>query len=229
MDCIASHLSARKHGAKVGHPAPGDISGKIHISNRLNTTTGDNSLEQPQLIAESQDAQSFLQEVLSNIESYLHFEGETFQSTAPAVFATSSVDLQGESFGLEALKEAARHIQQDGLWINYEHDPSIQPIGRAIAARTFYAPESKLHFVAGLIGFYGGASYKRFATSGAASDLNAYCEQYPSTELNERPALSVQLETNPHEIAGEDVDKLLNTAPPSVRLSDREQFRKSAV
>jgi hypothetical protein len=160
-------------------------------------------MDTPSLIAESEDSLHFLREVESNIQAYLYFPGEHFSQTAPGVLATSSVDLQGEAFAIDALEESARHVQADGLWINYEHDPSIPPIGRVIAARAFFAPQSKCYFVAALFGFYAPSSYVSFAGSGIAKVPDSQSDNEAEEEVVlgvVRPALHVELQTNPYEL-----------------------------
>src|SRR5258708_39825257 len=100
------------------------------------------------LIDESPEAQEFFRDVASDIEKHKRFQEERFARVLTGVLATSAVDSQNEVIAPECLEDMAMQITRDSLWMMVEHNPLIGPVGRVLAARRFYAPQSDLYFVA---------------------------------------------------------------------------------
>lgn len=178
------------------------------------------------LIQESPDAIRFVENVVQSSQQYKRFPSESFTTVESGVLLTSGVDLQGEAFAQEALEEAVRHIREHGLWLRYQHDPMVPPIGRVLDADLFYAPRSKLSFVAGVFGIFDPKSIPSFSSFRIAVPDADQTKGPP--EESEPPILAVTVEYNPHEIAREDVTQMLQSAPDSVSRQPVEQFRKAA-
>src|SRR5439155_2206617 len=100
---------------------------------------------QMDLIDESVEAQEFFRHVASDIEKHKRFQGERFARILTGVMATSAVDSQNEALTPECLEDMAAKINKDSLWMMVDHNPLIGPVGRVLAARRFYAPQSEVY------------------------------------------------------------------------------------
>jgi len=187
---------------------------------------GNESNKPQSLIQESSDAIRFVQKAALEWDRYKLFASETFLLVQPGILLTSGPDLQGEEFVPQALEEAVRHIKEEGLWMRYQHDPAVPPIGRLLDAGLFFAPQTGLMFVAGVFGILDPSSVPSFSKIGI-NTRSDYDPGPPPAEF-EAPHLHVTLEYNKHEIAPELVAEMLQGAPPSVSKEPRLQFRKAA-
>ena len=70
----------------------------------------------------------------------------------------------------QAIVKMAEQLDDGLIWNQAEHDPLIQPIGRSIAARVYYAPKSDVYFVAAVSGTYDIAHLPKFADLGIDVD-----------------------------------------------------------
>jgi hypothetical protein len=118
------------------------------------------------LIDEVPDARLFIARACQSWEKYKRFPVEDFIDVRGGVLATSGVDLQNESFAPEGLYQSAEQIRQNSLWLMHEHNPLVPPLGRVLAAKAFYAPESQLYFVAGVLGLYDASKCQSFSSVG---------------------------------------------------------------
>src|SRR5690349_20031999 len=103
------------------------------------------------LFDEAPEAFQFCRDVEEEIAKYKLFDREEFSELRCCVLTTSGKDMQGDSFRLKALVQGVREINQNGLWLSVQHDPLLQPYGRVLAAKLFYAPKSQVHFIAAVM------------------------------------------------------------------------------
>src|SRR5215470_4495773 len=122
------------------------------------------------------EAEDFCIGVIRNIDQYKLFPGEKFVSFTAGIIATTGIDVHDESFDLQGLIDAANQINNKHLWAGVMHDPTIQPIGRPIAAKVFRSPRGGEHVLAGVMGLYATDDLPTFADVGiteeAISSLN---------------------------------------------------------
>jgi hypothetical protein len=151
------------------------------------------------LIDESPEAERFLKTACRSWEKFKRFPLEEFIRVRPAVLATSGIDRQNERFATEGLEAMAEQIRRDSMWLMYEHNPLFPPLCRVLAAKCFYAPESDLHFVAGVIGEYDSSQYEPFGRFGLDVDnLPIGGETFPREDEGVQ---QLTLNYNPHEIS----------------------------
>lgn len=175
------------------------------------------------LFEETPEARDFCTEVVANIDRYRIDQREAFSETHVAVLSTSLVDLQGDAFTRSALDEMAAQIRRELVWIGYNHDPLVPPIGRIIAAGVFYAPTSELYFVAAVVGRYAKEAYCSF------DSLSLDTEPAKEFPVENRPAGPlVTLACNPHEVSEDDIRSALDGAPDFVAAKPVNVFRKAA-
>ena len=179
------------------------------------------------LIDEVPAAKRFITAACQSWEKYKRFPLEEFINVRGAVLATSGVDLQNECFAAEGLYEMADQIRQHSLWLMHEHNPLVPPLGRVLAAKAFYSPESRLHFVAGVLGLYDPSKYPSFSSVGWHVGM-------PLAELS-APELgdanwekTIALSYNPHEIPPLMIEQLLQERPPEVAPQPALVGRKAA-
>jgi len=187
--------------------------------------------DETSLMDEVPEAQDFLQEVLGNIDQYSVIGDEPVADYIQGILATTSIDAQGEAFGQEALEALVTMVNTQGLWMTVAHDPLIHPQGRFFAAKMFYAPHSRTHFVVGVGGLYDSSKLKRFADFGIetlthGAILEPEPELEPDSESGTDPML-ITIGANPHEIDFAVLEDLLSDAPPSVSREIETHFRKS--
>lgn len=90
------------------------------------------------------EAKLFGKSIEDNIQSYKLYPTEEFADLWFGSLATSSLDLQGEAFTPKSLEAFVQRMKEEILWIGAHHDPLIQPYGRVISAKVFYAPKSQM-------------------------------------------------------------------------------------
>ena len=176
------------------------------------------------LIDESPEAQFFVKTASSSFEKFKRFPSENFSGVTVGIMATSAVDSQGECMDSEALDLIVEQIRKHSLWVMYEHNPLVPPLGRVLAAKRLYAAESDIYFVASVTGLYDPDAIPGFAEAGI--DLGHLAEVEPNAEPTE--AGEFKLEYSPHEIPFEIVQEMLSTAPPSIQREPKYNVRKSA-
>lgn len=143
------------------------------------------------LLDEAPEAKDFLEEVVNNIDEYKLFEGENFEHFLTGIIATTGVDSQGDRITLQAITQMAEQLNQEVIWNQAEHNPLIQPIGRSIAARLFYAPKSDTYFIAAVSGIYSPNLLLKFEDIGVdlenlplnSSIENGYHPEIPQAQL----------------------------------------------
>lgn len=171
------------------------------------------------------EAQKFCDEVEQNIERYRLFEGENFEKIIQGIAATSSVDTQGESFSLSALKEMAENINTYGLWQCAEHNPLIPPIGRIFAAKVFYSPREKVHFIVIVGGVYSCEKFPNFNDLGFKKEIDDDSDfEYNESEDGHQAKIAF----NPHEINKDIIKEILENKPELLEDDPDVYFRKAA-
>lgn len=174
---------------------------------------------------ETPEAKLFGESIANNIQNHKLYPTEEFADLWFGSLATSGVDLQGEAFTPQSLESFAHRIKEETLWIGAHHDPLIQPYGRVISAKVFYAPKSQLYFVAAVIGLHDPKMLQKFEDLGI--DLTTVLiddiSDVPRSE-NEQ----IQLAFSPHEIERAIINELLADAPDIVEKQPIRSLRKSA-
>ena len=178
------------------------------------------------MIDEVPEARRFIDSACRGWEKFKRYPLEEFTDVRGAVLATSGVDLQNESFAAEGLYKMAEQIRQDSLWLMHEHNPLVAPLGRVLAAKCFYAPNSQLHFVAGVLGLYDPSRRQSFASVGFHVE-NTPVEPIDAG-VDDTAHELLTLSYNPHEIPPPIIDQLLQDAPPQVARHAALVGRKSA-
>src|SRR5438874_2298032 len=97
------------------------------------------------------EAKLFVKQVDERLDTYRNVDEGQFADVQALVLSGTGTDLHGEAFALEALEQMVQHIHLNGLWIRYQHDPAIQPIGRVLDANIFWDSDSECHFVVGIV------------------------------------------------------------------------------
>lgn len=179
------------------------------------------------LIDEVPEAREWCESVIALIDDFKLSEAEAFASLTTAVLNSTGVDRQREAFTPEALEKSAAEIPQVpwGAWMGWQHDPLVQTTGRIVAARVFYAPQSKMYFTAAVIGSYDPARAKSFRSVGV--------DAVPSPSANiSMPAVDereeVRVSFNPHEVQPEIIAELLAGAPSIISKRPVRAIRKAA-
>jgi hypothetical protein len=173
------------------------------------------------------EARQWYESVAASVEALKWFEAEEFASLAQVVLSTSGVDSQREALSLQALGKMVDQVSSRPPWVcmGADHDPLVQTIGRIVAARLFYAPQSELHFIAAVVGIYDPAKSKTF------EDLGVDVSTLSSTDALESPidvCGQMQLAFSPHEIEPELIDELLADAPDVISRKPIRSIRKAA-
>jgi hypothetical protein len=118
------------------------------------------------LLDDCPEAYQFCKSVAANLHDYRMFPDEKFATVTMGVLASDSVDSQSERFPPAALEAMVEHVEKEGLWSLCDHDPTIHPIGRLVAAKLFFAARSKTWFVAGVMGAYDSRTLPTFKEAG---------------------------------------------------------------
>ncbi|QOY91284.1 hypothetical protein [Paludibaculum fermentans] len=179
------------------------------------------------LIDETPEAGQFIADTATTFDQYKRFPDETFVAVQGAVLATSGIDLQNERFSPECLTDMAETIQRQSLWVMHEHNPLIMPLGRVLTARTFYAPERQLYFVAGVFGFYDQSTYPTFTSLGCIPE-KCPTGLSSSDPIDKSRDGTITLVYNSHEIPKSMIDELLQERPVEVAARPGVARRKSA-
>jgi len=191
-------------------------------------TSGNHDLQETSvnLIDESVEAREFSSGVIADLDSFKLFPGEYFAGVIESVLSGTGMDKQGETAQTADLEALVTAVDTREFWLRREHDPLIHPIGRVLAAKTFYSPARNIHFVAGVVGFYDAGKIPNFSSIGIdVSSLPA-----PEVTIPYSPQIARALvEFNPHEIPPSIINEMMQTAPICVDLSAAEQFRKGEV
>jgi hypothetical protein len=175
------------------------------------------------LIAESVEAQQFIDGVMADLSQFKLYSDEYFGKVIGNVLSGTSVDKQGESAQIADLEALVAAVGRGEFWLRREHDPLIHPIGRVLAARTFSSRERSVHFVVGVVGFFDASRLPNFSSIGIDTS------SLPASEgmLADSPEdARAQLEFSPYEIPPSVVNDMMQVAPPCVEPSTVEQFRK---
>lgn len=178
------------------------------------------------LIDEVPEARQFIESACRSWEKFKRYPLEEFSHVRGAVLATSGVDLQNESFAPEGLYKMAEQIRQNSLWLMHEHNPLVAPLGRVLAAKCFYAPNSRLHFVAGVLGLYGPSQHRSFSSVGC--DVEKLPVEPITARVDDTTRELFRLSYNPHEIPPPIIEDLLRDAPPQVARQATLVGRKAA-
>jgi hypothetical protein len=108
----------------------------------------------------------------------------------------------------------------------HEHNPLVAPLGRVLAAKCFYAPHSRLHFVAGVLGLYDSSKYASFASIGC--HIENLVAEPTAAAVDDTTREHFTLSYNPHEISSSIIEDLLRDAPPQVARQPALVGRKAA-
>lgn len=137
---------------------------------------------------------------------------------------TTTVDTHGDQFAREALESLVTKVTEGMFLVTVQHNPRIQPVGRVLAAKVFFAPESQEYFVAGVIGYWDPASYKTFESIG---DLCSVAEDLCVSGLDLENPPQASIELNRQDFNFQDFDDVLTEAPLVVSKDIDERFRKA--
>lgn len=180
------------------------------------------------LIKEVQEAQSFVTQTKKEIQKFFKFENEEFERIDAGVLSLTTKDSQGDAPSLSNLEEMKKHINNGILFINNNHDPEIQPIGRALHSEIFYSEELKAHFIVGLIGLYNTSSFKSFKTLGI--NLNEFeSDDNYILDFAGLPYFQAQFGFDPHEIPKNVVDEIMLNRPVCVSGKVMPIFMKGDI
>lgn len=171
-------------------------------------------------------ALQFCRAVEEDIASYRLFDEEQFSELRCGVLSTSGIDTQGDDVNLKALQKWVRKIKENGLWYCVQHNPLIQPYGRVLSAELFYAAQSKLYFIAAVIGLYDVNKLANFKDLGIDFDSFVTADDVELADHNE--GHQAQIAFSPHEISKEFVRDLLKDAPDIVNPKTARSLRKEA-
>jgi hypothetical protein len=169
------------------------------------------------------EAKAFAEEVMENSEKYVFFEKEKYLHLVAGVLGATNYDSKGESIPVESLQYTEEKIKHGPFWVNDNHDPRKPPVGRILAAKVFYAPSSKVHFLAGVMGLYDTEAFPTFTD--LEIDLS---ERLPVDELlaetEDEPFC--HLLYDPHDIPPDLIAELFSDAPPFVTPIDETLVHK---
>lgn len=171
------------------------------------------------------EAEIFYEDVVKNLNNFLLFEKESFSRINQAILGTSNIDSQNEAFDISSLQGVVSYVKEKPMWLNVEHNPLFPPHGRIIAAKVFYAPESEIYFLAGVIGRYSEENFRKF------KDFNIDFSKLEDS-LPELDFLligdDVEISYNPHEIESKMIEDILTDSPNIVSKKVKRSIRKEA-
>ncbi len=174
------------------------------------------------LFEEVPEAREFCDEIIGHVSDYRLHDRESFSELFSSVLSTSQIDMQGDAFAPNALEQMAAQVSREPVWLGFNHDPLVPPLGRIVAAKVFFAPQSQLYFMTGVIGRYEASSYTSFAT------LQPQSGQLATADIPRPEGPLATLAFNPHEISADDVRDVLEDAPDFVARKPVFAFRKAA-
>lgn len=180
-------------------------------------------MDKPSLFEQVPDAVAFCTRVCDSLSNYLLCAEERFVQCRGSVLASTALDRQGERLSPAYLEAIVGQIAARPLWLLVEHDPRIQPVGRVLASKVFYAGPSETHFVAGVLGYYD--QDKIPPLDHCEADVGSVAD-WPTAEAL-RQVGKARLGYNVHDIAPEFINELLETAPPIVSRDADSRFYKS--
>lgn len=170
------------------------------------------------------EAEAFCNDIVKNVEQYKLFPDESFVDFRLGIFATAGVDAHGEQFDLESLNATADRINSHRVWAAAMHDPTIQPTGRAIAAKVFWSSKARQHILAGVMGIYGTDRLPTFADVGVTSAALTS----PEVGNHLHPAeLSPALGFDPNDFDESLIAAALKELPPSLTVRSERHVRKA--
>lgn len=178
------------------------------------------------LFDETPEARAFCESVMADIDAYRLFEDERFTKLLAGVLSTTAPDKHGELIDVDELQRLVSQTSSRVIWSSAQHDPLIQTAGRLIASRLFYAPVSRIHFIAIVAGFYDPTKLRSF------SDVNtvpAPPHERCSVPADEACLSRVQVVYSRHEIPASFIEELLKDAPSIVTREPELAFRKAAA
>ncbi len=191
------------------------------------TSTRDASQETVvDLIAESIEAQEFINAVMVDLSRFKLFPDEYFGKVIGSVLSGTSIDKQGESAQVADLEALVIAVDRREFWVRREHDPLIHPIGRVLAAKVFNARDRNVRFVAGVVGFFDGKRLPNFSSIGIDVSTLPVSE---GTILDSPQDARAFVEFNPYEIPAGVVSDMMQVAPACVERSAAQQFRKGEL
>jgi hypothetical protein len=172
------------------------------------------------------EAEEFCLRVIHNIDQYKLFPEEKFVNFIAGIVATTGIDAHSESFDRQGLIDAANQINNEHIWADTMHDPTIQPAGRTIAAKVFRSPRNNEYVMAGVIGQYATDDLPTFADAGITEEAISS----PNLEVLSRPSGVVRapvlgFDTNDFDEAI--MESALAEAPSSLGLRTERHFRKA--
>ena len=177
------------------------------------------------LLDEVTEAGEFIEEITNNIEQYKLFEGEEFAEIGSGVAATSDVDLQGDQIAMQTLASMVDRFSENVVWMQAEHSPLIQPVGRVIAVQLFYSPLSRCYFVVVVFGNYNPKKHASFKSIGIDVERLPVTDECVRTVNSS--AAGARIVYNPHEINPEIIAGLLEDRPQIVNIHPVIAFRKA--
>lgn len=178
-----------------------------------------------ELFKEVPEAEKFCNEIIKNIDKYKLYPGECFKQYTIGVISTSSIDLHGDRVTPKALYSMEKQINERGIWQCVEHNPLIQPIGRSIATKVFYAPKSNIYFLAFVGGHYDIKKISSFKDLGI--DLNEITDEELDVSASTE-GYQAKIAFNPHEIKSSIIQGILDGCPTIVDKKPEITFRKAA-
>ena len=177
------------------------------------------------MLDENEDAVRFVTEVAQRADVMKLFPEERFASVIFGVLMTTTVDSHGEQFTIEALEALERKVKENVFLVTAHHDPRIQPVGRVLAAKTFFAPKSKAHFVAGVVGYWDVSTFMSFEKMGINVSGADNFDVVPNIEIEGPLEAHVGVTRQDFDFA--ELEALLSEAPPIVSKRVQQEFRKA--
>lgn len=175
------------------------------------------------LIDEVPEAAAYARETLSRVSELNLWPSERFVTVTAGVLSATSVDSQGETVSVEALRSMVDGIRAHPLWLSAGHDPTLPPIGRILAAELFYDPRRRIHFVVGISGIYAPESYRSFASLVVDAVNSDSIEQFLDDTVEAHIAL------NHHELDVAPFQEALKSAPSEVEPDIQYWMQKGEV
>jgi hypothetical protein len=182
------------------------------------------------LLDEEPTAREFCEQVLGELDEHLLFPEERFAHTFIGIFATTAIDKHGDRLAPTALFGAADVLARGTMWCGAEHDPTVPPTGRVIAARSFFAPTSGEFFIAGVVGFFGKDSYRTFESVMPRAVPEVLLDLGPLLDGVDPETLGGEIAVigfNPRELPEELANELLADSPTCVSKIPEHWTRKS--
>lgn len=167
------------------------------------------------------EALQFCKDVCDNIEKHKIHPNEEFADLGMGILTSSVIDRSGEQVAPKAIESIVQQVNERGLWMNADHDPIIQPIGRILKAQMFWTPDKQTAFVAGALGYFDVSKLPPIPEVPQGSD------PFDGVPVDDE-WWNLQVKFNTKEIPEATLMRALAGAPPHLTVEVGHARRKSA-